>query len=137
MSFSSHLFRIICSTAGFQDLSLILGSISLFYLMHSYKVINVSIFSISYDMAADRLLLFHILIIGIIFLLFLFTIASSIFLIMIFLASEMSGEFAANSMWLAMIPASFITVIFLQKIIIGRLYDRLYCVIVHAPNNNQ
>jgi hypothetical protein len=49
----------------------------------------------------------------------------------------MSGEFAANSMWLAMIPASFITVIFLQKIIIGRLYDRLYCVIVHFPNNNQ
>jgi hypothetical protein len=56
---------------------------------------------------------------------------------MIFLASEMSGEFAANSMWLAMIPASIITVIFLQKVIIGRLYDRLYCVIVHFPNNNQ
>jgi len=86
---------------------------------------------------SDRLLLLHILTMGIISLFFLFTMASSILLMMIFLASEMSGEFAANSMWLAMIPASIITVIFLQKVIIGRLYDRLYCIIVHFPNNNQ
>jgi hypothetical protein len=39
-------------------------------------------------------------------------------------------------MWLATILASIITVIFLQKVI-GRLYDRLYCVIVHFPNDNQ
>jgi hypothetical protein len=75
---------------------------------------------------------------GIISLFFLFTMASSILLIMVFLASEMSGEFAANSMWLAIIPASIITVIFLQQVIGKRLYDRLYCVIVHSsPDDNQ
>jgi hypothetical protein len=86
---------------------------------------------------SDRLLLLHILIMGIISLFFLFTMASSILLMMIFLASEMSGEFAANSMWLAIIPASIITVIFLQKVVIDRLYDRLYRVIVHFPHDIQ
>ncbi|HZC50512.1 MAG TPA: hypothetical protein VE244_15785 [Nitrososphaeraceae archaeon] len=86
--------------------------------------------------APGQLLLLHILIMGIISLFFLFTVAGSILLIMILLASEISGEFAANSMWLATILASIITVIFLQKVI-GRLYDRLYCVIVHFPNDNQ
>ena len=110
--------------------------------MHSYKVINVSIFSYILNMAAaaaatGQLLLLHILIMGIISLFFLFTVASSILLIMILLASEISGEFAANSMWLATILASIVTVIFLQKVIIGRLYDRLYCIIVHFPNDNQ
>jgi hypothetical protein len=106
--------------------------------MHRYKVINVSIFSYILNMAAaatGQLLLLHILIMGIISLFFLFTVASSILLIMILLASEISGEFAANSMWLATILASVITVIFLQKVI-GRLYDKLYCVIVHFPNDN-
>jgi uncharacterized membrane protein len=106
--------------------------------MHSYKVINVSIFSYILNMAAadtGQLLLLHILIMGIISLFFLFTVASSILLIMILIASEISGEFAANSMWLATILASIVTVIFLQKVI-GRLYDRLYCVIVHFPNDN-
>jgi uncharacterized membrane protein len=85
---------------------------------------------------AGQLLLLHILIMGIISIFFLFTVAGSILLIMILLASEISGEFAANSMWLSTILASIITVIFLQKVI-GRLYDRLYCVIVHFPNDNQ
>ena len=86
--------------------------------------------------AAGQLLLLHILLMGIISLFFLFTVASSILLIMMFLASEISGEFAANSMWLATILASIVTVIFLQKVI-GRLYDRLYRAIVHLPNDNQ
>ena len=59
----------------------------------------------------------------------------SIMMAMIVLSSEISREFAANSLWLAMIPASIITVLFIQKVV-SRLYDRLYYLIVHLPNDN-
>jgi hypothetical protein len=45
---------------------------------------------------AGQLLLLHILIMGIISLFFLFTVAGSILLIMILLASEISGEFVVS-----------------------------------------
>ncbi|MCD6037982.1 MAG: hypothetical protein K0S67_1870, partial [Nitrososphaeraceae archaeon] len=124
-------------TAGFQDLSLILGSISLFHLMHSYKVINVSIFSIyieygCYCCYRRSIITFTYLDNG-----------DNLIILSVY-----SGWFHSldndtpcfRNIWRICskfhILASIITVIFLQKVI-GRLYDRLYCVIVHFPNDNE
>ena len=75
--------------------------------------------------AADRLLLLHMLIIILTVLFFLFTLGISILLTMIFFVSYMSEVYVANSMWIALLPPSILTIIFLQKIL-SRLYDRLY-----------
>ena len=75
--------------------------------------------------AAVRLLLLHTLIIVLTVLFFLFTLGISILLTMIFFVSYISEVYVANSMWIALLPPSILTIIFLQKIL-GRLYDRFY-----------
>ena len=66
-------------------------------------------------------LLLPILIVVLAALFFLFTMSISIFLILI-LFTSVFREYAANSMWIALIPPSIITILFLQKVL-GRIYD--------------
>src|SRR5437763_1375459 len=74
---------------------------------------------------SNQLVLLHTLIMILVLLLFLFTISVSIFLTMILFKAYSLGEYAANSIWIAPIPSSVFTILFLQKII-WRIYTRLY-----------
>ncbi|MDQ6667324.1 MAG: hypothetical protein M3Y53_03745 [Thermoproteota archaeon] len=46
-------------------------------------------------------------------------------------SSRVSGELAGNLMVLALVPPSFLTVVFLHKVA-GKLYDRLHVVIIKS-----
>lgn len=72
----------------------------------------------------DRLLLLHVLILALSALFFLFTMCISIFLVLAVFTSGMFREYAANSMWIALIPSSIFSILFLQKVL-GRIYDVL------------
>lgn len=79
----------------------------------------------------DRLvLLLPILIVVLAALFFLFTMSVSIFLILVVFTSVFR-EYAANSMWIALIPPSIITILFLQKVL-GRIYDMSYVSMTHS-----
>ena len=80
---------------------------------------------------ADRLLVFHILLIIIVIMFFLATLGSSIFFTMTIFSSRVSGGLAGNLMVLALIPPSILTVVFLQRVA-GKLYDRLHDVIIKS-----
>lgn len=72
---------------------------------------------------SDRLLLdLFILVLSALF--FLFTLFISIFLELAAFTSGILREYAANSIWLALIPPSILTFLFLQKVL-GRLYNVL------------
>lgn len=80
----------------------------------------------------DRLvLLLPILIVVLAALFFLFTMSVSIFLILVVFTSGIFREYAANSMWIALIPPSVITILFLQKVL-GRIYDISYVSTTHS-----
>ncbi|HET7391840.1 MAG TPA: hypothetical protein VFJ51_13540 [Nitrososphaeraceae archaeon] len=80
---------------------------------------------------SDRLvLLLPILIVVLAALFFLFTMSVSIFLILVVFTSVFR-EYAANSMWIALIPPSIITILFLQKVL-GRIYDMSYVSMTHS-----
>jgi len=80
---------------------------------------------------SDRLvLMLPILIVVLAALFFLFTMSVSIFLILVVFTSVFR-EYAANSMWIALIPPSIITIIFLQKVL-GRIYDMSYVSMAHS-----
>lgn len=80
----------------------------------------------------DRLvLLLPILIVVLAALFFLFTMSVSIFLILVVFTSGIFREYAANSMWIALIPPSVITILFLQKVL-GRIYDISYVSMTHS-----
>jgi hypothetical protein len=80
---------------------------------------------------SDRLvLLLPILIVVLAALFFLFTMSVSIFLILVVFTSVFR-EYAANSMWIALIPPSIITILFLQKVL-GRIYDMSYVSMAHS-----
>ena len=81
---------------------------------------------------SDRLvlLLLPILIVVLAALFFLFTMSVSIFLILVVFTSVFR-EYAANSMWIALIPPSIITILFLQKVL-GRIYDMSYASMTHS-----
>jgi hypothetical protein len=73
---------------------------------------------------SDRLLL-DLLILVLSALFFLFTLFISIFLeLAAFTSGILPREYAANSIWLALIPPSILTILFLQKVL-GRLYNVL------------
>jgi hypothetical protein len=75
-------------------------------------------------------LLLPILIVVLAALFFLFTMSVSIFLILVVFTSVFR-EYAANSMWIALIPPSIITILFLQKVL-GRIYDMSYVSKAHS-----
>lgn len=75
-------------------------------------------------------LLLPILIVVLAALFFLFTMSVSIFLILVVFTSVFR-EYAANSMWIALIPPSIITILFLQKVL-GRIYDMSYVSTTHS-----
>lgn len=80
---------------------------------------------------SDRLvLLLPILIVVLAALFFLFTMSVSIFLILVVFTSVFR-EYAANSVWIALIPPSIITILFLQKVL-GRIYDMSYVSMAHS-----
>ena len=80
---------------------------------------------------SDRLvLMLPILIVVLAALFFLFTMSVSIFLILVVFTSVFR-EYAANSMWIALIPPSIITILFLQKVL-GRIYDMSYVSMAHS-----
>jgi hypothetical protein len=83
---------------------------------------------------SDRLVLLHILIVVLAALFFLFTMSVSIFLILVVFRSGIFREYAANSMWIALIPPSIITVLFLQKVL-GRIYDMSYVSMAHSKDD--
>jgi hypothetical protein len=72
----------------------------------------------------DRLLLLHVLILALAVLFFLFTMCISIFLVLAVFTAGIFREYAANSMWIALIPSSIFSILFLQKVL-GRIYDVL------------
>jgi|tagenome__1003787_1003787.scaffolds.fasta_scaffold16805180_1 hypothetical protein len=72
----------------------------------------------------DRLLLLHVLILALAALFFLFTMCISIFLVLAVFTTGIFREYAANSMWIALIPSSIFSILFLQKVL-GRIYDVL------------
>jgi hypothetical protein len=80
----------------------------------------------------DRLLLLHVILITIIIIFFLFTLSCSVFFTMVIFTSKVSAELAGNLMVLALVPPSILTVLFLNKGL-GKLYDRLYVVIIKSP----
>jgi hypothetical protein len=83
---------------------------------------------------SDRLvLLLPILIVVLAALFFLFTMSVSIFLILVVFTSVFR-EYAANSMWIALIPPSIITILFLQKVL-GRIYDMSYVSMAHSKDD--
>lgn len=65
---------------------------------------------------------------------FLFTMSISIFVIMAVLAPALPGEYAADSMIVALIPPSILTLLFIKKVV-GRLYDVIYFIIYHKKPN--
>jgi len=83
---------------------------------------------------SDRLVLLPILIVVLAALFFLFTMSVSIFLILVVFTSGIFREYAANSMWIALIPPSIITILFLQKVL-GRIYDISYASMAHSKDD--
>lgn len=79
---------------------------------------------------SDRLVLLPIFIVVLAALFFLFTMSVSIFLILVVFTSVFR-EYAANSVWIALIPPSIITILFLQKVL-GRIYDMSYVSTAHS-----
>ena len=83
----------------------------------------------------DRLVLLSpILTVVLTALFFLFTMSVSIFLILVVFTSGIFREYAANSMWIALIPPSVITILFLQKVL-GRAYDISYVSMAHSKGD--
>jgi uncharacterized membrane protein YvlD (DUF360 family) len=86
-----------------------------------YTVINIDAVSFFSTCMVDHSLKLHTILILLLALFFLFTTGISFFLTMVLISTR---EYAADYMWIALIPPIILSVIFLQKVI-GKLYNRL------------